>query len=384
MRQSEPTHELKPIDQSSLIKIHREAHKYYHKEDFSFFEEINTMGAVKYEVIKEVLLSDDFGVSPMHTALNNIYFQTNLEKHAHNKRAAIKHLEFLSKKLQFTGCAYVAKLFELMRKNLPQGEVFDLADQLINPIILVNALNDLGFLQVLTTFDPDKEEFSYARLVAQSKEIFENRSSLEALMRKVMTEENRPALIKDLLDEIGKEVKWEKEDLPLFYTTVIYTAIENTASFVGSLVYFVLSSYPELLQMKEGNVKQLMALSNEVLRIFSPNFITFRTALKDTEIRGVPFKKGSLIALFIGAANKDPEVFQDAEKIKFDRENKHLAFGRGRISCIGQFAAFRMALNIVGEIAAGAEKLEVINPEPVYVTQGVVRLSAFEVIYHGS
>lgn len=368
-----------PISQDIIIKIHQQANLYYNKEDVIYLDELGSHGAFKYSVVKEVLLSDSFGVSPMHVALNSIYFQTDVEKHAHNKRAAIKHLDFLSKKLQFEGSSYISELFNLMRKELPKKKVFNLADYLINPVILVNALNDLGFLQVLKEFNPFLPQFSYSKLVQKSKEIFESRSTLEELLRRVMTDINIPPLVNELLEEIRKEADYSKKDLPLFYTTVIYTAIENTASFVGSVVYFALAKYPELLDKKSD--RQIMALSNELLRIYSPNFITFRTALNDVQVRGTSFKKGDLIALFIGAANRDPAAFENPMEINFQREEKHLAFGRGRISCIGQFAAFRMALNIVNELANDSERLSAVDDKPNYVTQGVVRLSEINVRY---
>lgn len=374
-----PTEPSIIISQDTIIKIHSQAPLYYDKDDVVYLCEIDSYGAMKYNVVKEVLLSESFGASPMHVALNKIYFQTNLEKHAHNKRAAIKHLNFLSKKLHFEGNSYITELFDLMRKNLPKGKIFNLADYLINPIILVNALNDLGFLEVLNELNPHDPQFSYAELVQQSKQIFETRSTLEELLTKVMTSDNIPALVSELLNEISKEVDYDKNDLPLFYTTVIYTAIENTASFIGSVVYFALTKYPEFLNKKSHN--EIMALSNELLRIYSPNFITFRTALNDVQVRGVHFKKGDLIALFVGAANRDPNAFPSPMQIKFDREEKHLAFGRGRISCIGQFAAFRMALNIIDELSTDANKLTAMDQEPNYVTQGVVRLSEINVIY---
>jgi hypothetical protein len=367
------------ISQDTIIKIHNKAPVYYDREDVVYLDEIDSYGAMKYNVVKEVLLSENFGVSPMHVALNKIYFQTNLEKHAHNKRAAIKHLSFLSKKLQFDGSSYITELFDLMRKNLPNGEVFNLADYLINPIILVNALNDLGFLEVLNELNPNDPQFSYTDLVQRSKQIFETRSTLEELLTKVMTNDNIPALVSELLNEISNEVDYDKNDLPLFYTTVIYTAIENTASFVGSVVYFALAKYPEFLNKKSH--AEIMALSNELLRVYSPNFITFRTALNDVQVRGVNLKKGDLIALFVGAANRDPNAFPSPMEIKFDREEKHLAFGRGRISCIGQFAAFRMALNIIDELSLDTNKLIAVDQEPNYVTQGVVRLSEINVTY---
>ena len=63
-----------------------------------------------------------------------------------------------------------------------------------------------------------------------------------------------------------------------------------------------------------------------------------RTSLEETEINGQrigPFEK---IALWYGAANRDPDIFQDPDTFNILRENadKHLAFGIGRHTCLGK------------------------------------------------
>lgn len=367
------------LTQDSIIQIHNSADKYYNLEDLVFFDEIQCYGAVKYEVVKELLFSEKLGVSPMHTALNRIYFQTDQERHSQNKRAAIKHLTFLSKKLQFENNDYLIMVFNIIKKELPKDKVFNLVDAVINPVLLINALNDFGFLNVLPEFDPNRVGFSYNTMVQKSTEIYNNRSVLEKLLEGRMNENNIPHLIQQILDEVSVEGGVDKKELPLFYTTIIYTAIENTSSFVSSLAYFVIKKYPKLFNRNSG--VQLMDLGNELLRIYSPNFITFRTALEDIETRGISLKKGDLVALYIGAANRDPLVFNEPMKVQLNRPEKHLAFGRGRISCIGQYAAFRAALNIIKCLSDDADKLMIVDEEPKYVTLGVVKLPTINIIY---
>lgn len=370
------------IPQEVIVRIHESAGGFYSGNDVVFFEEMNAYAAFKYEVVKQILFSDKFGVSPMHVVLNKIYFQTNQERHAHNKRTAIKHLTFLSRKLQDEPNAYLSDVIQTLRGYHAKGRVINLVDELINPAIFINALNDFGFLAILPEFNPQATDFSYQQLIDRTKEIFRDRSELERTLEKVMTADNIPPLIKELLAEISTEDAYTLNELPLFYTTVIYTAIENTASFVSSLVYFVLAKFPHLLNNNDN--EQLSELGNELLRIYSPNFVTFRTVLEDMQFNGVNLSKGSLVGLFIGAANTDPQIFPEPKEIRFDRTEKHLAFGRGHISCIGQFAAFRMALNIIRCLSTDADNITLMDAEPNFVTLGVVKLLHINVCYAGN
>ena len=86
------------------------------------------------------------------------------------------------------------------------------------------------------------------------------------------------------------------------------------------------------------NPEYLPNFINETVRCVSPVIHMRRTSLKETEFNGQrigPFEK---IALWYGAANRDPEIFDDPDRFNILRENadKHLAFGIGRHTCLGK------------------------------------------------
>ena len=60
--------------------------------------------------------------------------------------------------------------------------------------------------------------------------------------------------------------------------------------------------------------------------------------IEETEINGQKIGPYEKIALWYGAANRDPDVFEDPDKFNILRDNadKHLAFGIGRHTCIGK------------------------------------------------
>lgn len=61
-----------------------------------------------------------------------------------------------------------------------------------------------------------------------------------------------------------------------------------------------------------------------------------RYARTDLEIAGVTVNAGDLVVLSIGAANHDPSVFADPDRVDITRSAKgHLSFGHGARYCIG-------------------------------------------------
>ncbi|MFM2023356.1 MAG: hypothetical protein RIR89_748 [Actinomycetota bacterium] len=75
---------------------------------------------------------------------------------------------------------------------------------------------------------------------------------------------------------------------------------------------------------------------DEFLRFDAPLHLFERTATEDTEIGGVVVKEGQKIAALLGSANRDEEIFENADKLDLTRSpNPHIGFGAGIHFCIG-------------------------------------------------
>ena len=109
----------------------------------------------------------------------------------------------------------------------------------------------------------------------------------------------------------------------------------------------------------------------EFLRAYAPVTMA-REVVKETTIDGCTFKPGEMVLLSFPAANRDPEMFADADKVVIDRkENRHAAFGLGIHRCVGSNLA-RM------EMTVAVEELLKRIPEfglngPVTCSEGTVR-----------
>jgi cytochrome P450 len=95
-----------------------------------------------------------------------------------------------------------------------------------------------------------------------------------------------------------------------------------------------------------NNCDLLPGFINETVRCVSPVIHMRRTSLIETEIGGQKIGPHEKIALWYGAANRDPKIFDKPDEFNIQRENaeKHLAFGIGRHTCLGKPIAL-MQLN---------------------------------------
>lgn len=98
-----------------------------------------------------------------------------------------------------------------------------------------------------------------------------------------------------------------------------------------------LFKHPEQLAQLANNPRELSATAlEEMLRFDSPLHLFERTATADTQIGEVTVKAGEKVGAMLGSANRDDEVFQNAQSFDIKRTpNTHIAFGAGIHFCIG-------------------------------------------------
>ena len=89
-----------------------------------------------------------------------------------------------------------------------------------------------------------------------------------------------------------------------------------------------------ILQSRPAEVAETAI--EEFLRIDAPLHFFDRTATADTEIGGVEIKQGQKIVSLLGSANRDEEVFVNADQMDITRDpNPHIGFGAGIHFCLG-------------------------------------------------
>jgi cytochrome P450 len=101
-----------------------------------------------------------------------------------------------------------------------------------------------------------------------------------------------------------------------------------------------LCEHPEQFDRLRRDPSLLPHAIEEILRWVSPVMQFRRTAMRDTRIGDREIHKGEKVVMYYGAANRDPEVFDDAERFDITRRpNPHVAFGVGTHFCMGSHIA---------------------------------------------
>ena len=99
---------------------------------------------------------------------------------------------------------------------------------------------------------------------------------------------------------------------------------------------FLLLTNPSQLDLFCSRIELSGALVEETLRMESPVQRTSRWASEDCRFGDTFIERGHFITAMIGAANRDPAVFESPNAFRIEREpNEHLAFGKGVHLCPG-------------------------------------------------
>lgn len=103
----------------------------------------------------------------------------------------------------------------------------------------------------------------------------------------------------------------------------------------------LLTEFPDQKALLASRPDLLPNAANEFIRMVSPVIYMRRTALADAEVAGQRIAAGEKVIMYYGAANRDPDVFADPDRLDIARANadKHIAFGYGPHVCLGKRVA---------------------------------------------
>lgn len=208
---------------------------------------------------------------------------------------------------------------------------------------------------------------------------------LDSLVYRIIDERKRLGNIgehKDLLsllmsamDEDGSQMtaKQLRDE-----TMTLFLAGHETTALTLSWAWFLLSKNPaaEVRLHEElrdvvggrapgigdlGRLPYLLAVVNEVLRLYPPAYILARTSIAPSTIGGYDFPAGSTIIMSQWVMQRDARFFDDPEAFRPERwldglENRlpagaYFPFGDGPRRCIGQNFALMEAVLVIATIA---------------------------------
>jgi cytochrome P450 len=128
---------------------------------------------------------------------------------------------------------------------------------------------------------------------------------------------------------------------------LLIAGIDTTWSAIGASLWH-LAKTPADRERLIAEPALMPSAVEELLRAYSPVTMA-REVMKETSVSGCPVKPGNMVLLSFPAANRDPRMFPDADKVVLDRrENRHAAFGLGIHRCVGSNLA-RMEMRVAIE-----------------------------------
>ncbi|WP_250300316.1 cytochrome P450 [Streptomyces sp. A 4/2] len=113
---------------------------------------------------------------------------------------------------------------------------------------------------------------------------------------------------------------------------------ETTANMIALGTCALLQNPEQLAAVRDGSPERVAGAVEELLRYLSITHMgRRRVAAQDIEIGGQTIKAGDAVICANDIANRDPEVFDEPDRLNIDRQaRRHLAFGSGPHQCLGQ------------------------------------------------
>jgi cytochrome P450 len=147
-----------------------------------------------------------------------------------------------------------------------------------------------------------------------------------------LVRERRKNLGEDLLSELIRASdgagKLSEDELVTTAILILNAGHEATVHSLGNAIKVLL----------ECNIRSQLTAAHveEALRFDAPLHMFTRYALEDLDFEGIRLKKGEVVGLMLGAANRDPARFANPDRFDASREAfPHVSFGAGIHFCVG-------------------------------------------------
>jgi len=226
-----------------------------------------------------------------------------------------------------------------------RGEVVDLMRDFTNPI--PNAV-----ISRIVGVSPGADEVRFRELaqllirgffpLAPPEAVAASEAALREMvpwLREMLTE-RRATLREDLLSDL---IRTQESDHPLrddeivMLVAVLIGAGSETTNLGGLVMIQTLLAHVDAMDRLRGDRSLVPKAVDEIMRFaFGGPAGMQRFAVRDFELRSKTIRRGQMLMLGLGGANRDPAVFANPDVIDLDRDNREaLFFGSGPHYCLG-------------------------------------------------
>jgi unspecific monooxygenase len=149
-----------------------------------------------------------------------------------------------------------------------------------------------------------------------------------------------------------------------FAMLLLVAGNETTTNLITNAI-ISLHENPSVYRDLRENPSLAPFVVEETLRYRSPVQSTRRYSKSDTEINGFEILKDDILALYLGSANRDENVFKNGDAFNpYRAEKRHMAFGHGIHFCLGAPLARLEARVVLEEFSKTVGSYDIERPKP--------------------
>jgi cytochrome P450 len=143
-------------------------------------------------------------------------------------------------------------------------------------------------------------------------------------------------MISYLLAESNDGDRLSEDELISLCSLILFAGHETTTNLLCNAVV-VLDRHRDQLDTLRQQAELVAPAIEEVLRFEGPIKVLVRWVAEDLVLRDRQLRAGDRVYLVLQSANRDSEIFSDADRFDIQRPTQptHVGFGRGAHACIG-------------------------------------------------
>ncbi|UED87788.1 cytochrome P450 family protein [Streptomyces profundus] len=271
-------------------------------------------------LIKNMLTSDP----PVHTRLRKLVSKAFVPRRMELLRPSIQEIaDDLIDEMPETG---VVDLFHDFALQIPMKVICRFLG------IPVEDREQLHTWGLVLSGAPYTDEESNRRLKEVSEAVERYLVELLATRRDAMGED----LVSVIIRTAEEDDAFTDDELVSTLILLIIAGHKTTANLIGNGTQALLR-HPDQLELLRTRPELVDTAVEEFLRYEGPVYrAPPRYAAEDTRVGDVDIPRESFVHLLINSANRDPEVFEDPDRLDITRKpNRHLSFGHSIHFCPG-------------------------------------------------
>jgi len=254
----------------------------------------------------------------------------------------------------------VTKAFTARRIEAMRARVQDLTDRLLDKVVSrghMDLIRDLAYpLPVLVICEllgiPDEDQARFvtgtgsgapllnptpptrAELDGANRGTLESGAYFETLFER-RRRDPRDDLITQLVQAEEAGDRLSTAELRANVSLLFAAGHETTVNLIGN-GFLSLLRHPDQWRMLRENPALIPNAIEEILRFEAPVQAVARTAAEPIELSGVTLEPHAIVVSLVGAANRDPAVFENPDRFDITRTDlRPLSFGGGIHFCLG-------------------------------------------------